>query len=281
MNGVQFTRPLLFAEPACESPSLSGMKSDIETIINSYKVQGTISTASVYVREFKNAEWISINEQEKYSPGSLLKVPELIAFYKMNENNPGILDKVVTYQNALSSNKNTNFNSKHIELGKSYSVKELLRYMIEYSDNDATMILNSMIDKNTFGRVFTDLGLSEPDYKAVEFKITANEYSLFMKELYNGSYLTKANSEACLSLLNKCNFNSGLMKGLPANCIVAHKFGEGGLDNAPNFSESGIIYCGNTPYLVTIMTKGKDMKMLPLVVSDISKKVYEKMSSRS
>jgi hypothetical protein len=71
------------------------------------------------------------------------------------------------------------------------------------------------------------------------------------------------------------------MKGLPANCIVAHKFGEGGLDNAPNFSESGIIYCGNTPYLVTIMTKGKDMKMLPLVVSDISKKVYEKMSSRS
>lgn len=244
-------------------------------------MQGVLSGASVYMKEYRTANWFTINQTAKFSPGSLLKVPELIAFYKMNQINPGTLDKVIDYQQPFSDNKNVNFNSRHIEVGKKYTIRELLRYMIEYSDNDATMVLNSLIDKKVFSKVFTDLGMREPDFAANEYRISAYEYSLFLRELYNGSYLGMADSEACLTLLNKCNFKDGLVSGLPKNCIVAHKFGEGGFDNAPNFSESGIVYCGQTPYLITIMTKGKEMSKLPGVVAEISRKAYEVMSARS
>jgi hypothetical protein len=59
---------------------------------------------------------------------------------------------------------------------------------------------------------------------------------------------------------------------------VSHKFGEGGFNNAPQFSESAIVYCGKKPYILTVMTKGNEMKKLPKVISDISKKVYEIMN---
>lgn len=281
LQGYQFVHPLLYAEPACESPELSYIKSAIESELNSNKSLGNITSASVYLRAFGKAEWTVINENEKFSPGSLLKVPELITLYKMNELQPGFLDKTVNYTQQLSSHKNTTFTSKHIQLGKSYSIRQLMQYMIMYSDNDATLLLNQILDRDVFTKVFTDAGLSAPDYNAMEYLVSAKDYSIFMKELYNSTYLSTKDSEACLELLSKTDFNKGMISGLPDSCMVSHKFGEGGLDNAPNLSESGIVYCGNKPFLLTVMTKGTDMKVLAKVISEITKKTYDMMSQRS
>ena len=225
---------------------------------------------------------MSINNDELYSPGSLLKVPELIAFYKMNENQPGYLDKEILYdKNINNSGRVLSFESKHIQVGKKYKIRDLLYYMIAYSDNDATMVLNSIIDKNIFSRVFTDVGLKAPDYGSNDYPMTARAYSIFFKELYNASYLNFESSEACLKLLSETDFDKGLLSGLPAGCKSSHKFGEGGKNNAPNFSESAIVYCGRSPYILTVMLKGNDMKSLPEVSKEISRKVYEIMSGQS
>ena len=153
--------------------------------------------------------------------------------------------------------------------------------MIVYSDNNATILLNNIIDKGVFKKVFTDVGLAEPDFSAREYPISAQDFSIFMKELFNASYLSKEDSEACLELLSKSDFRDGLINGLPVNCATAHKFGEGGDMNLPNFSESAIVYCGKKPYLLTVMVKGKQMQQLPKVISDISKKVYDLMTNKA
>jgi len=282
LQGYQYIHPLLYAEPQCESEELTDCKNQINQIINVNKANGKIISASVYVREFSQAQWTSINPSELYSPGSLLKVPELIALYKMNERQPGFLEKVIEYKDVseTKSNRVINFESNHIKLGNKYTVRELIKYMIVYSDNDATMMLNALMDKSVFSKVFTDIGLKEPDYTSSDYKMNVTDYSIFLKELYNGSYLSFKNSEECLSILSKTEFKDGLLKGLPANCITSHKFGEGGSSSEPNFSEAAIVYCGKRPYIITIMTKGRDMKSLPAVSAEISKKVYEVMSLR-
>ena len=283
LNGYQYIHPLLYAEPKCESEELADCKNQINQIIESNKANGKIISASVYVREFTQAQWISINPSELYSPGSLLKVPELMALYKMNEMQPGFLDKTVEYTDAnqTKSDRVINFESnQHIKLGNNYTVRELIKFMIVYSDNDATMLLNALIDKSVFSKIFTDIGLKGPDYKSSDYKMNVADYSIFLKELYNGSYLSFKNSEECLSLLSKTEFKEGIISGLAANCVVCHKFGEGGPTSEPNFSEAAIVYCGRTPYIISIMTKGKDMKLLPAVSAEISKKVYQIMSTR-
>ena len=278
LNGYKFIEPLVFAEEACESVALNPLKSEIENIINSYKMQGVITSASVYLRKFQNNDWISVNDNEKYSPGSLLKVPELMAFYKMNELHPGILEKKILYSKPTAYNKTPVFVSKSIVPGNTYTIRELLYDMIVYSDNQATLLLNQNIDLQAFNKVFTDIGLSEPDPNASEYLISAKDYSLFMKELFNASYLSIEDSEYCTELLVKANFDDGLQAGLPADCKLANKFGEGGTNINPEFSESGIVYLNNNDYLITVMTKGTDIKKLPQVVSSISRAVYRKIS---
>jgi beta-lactamase class A len=277
LSGYNYIKPLMFVETPCESAQMSGIKTAVQNVIDGYKATGAITSASVYLRDFSSGYWMNINENEKYSPGSLLKVPELIAFMKMNENHPGLLNKKIRYDRPLASDKHANFLSKSIVLGHEYTIRELLSYMITYSDNNATLLLNQQIDVAVFNRVFTDLGLPAPDSKANQYPITAKDYSLFMRALFNGSYLSIEDSEFCTSLLATCSFPVGMESGLPATVKMAHKFGEGGYDNAPQFSESGIVYINNRAYLLTVMTSGSNMKQLPKVVGDIAHIVYENM----
>ncbi len=277
LGGYQYIRPILFGQDNCQAQHLKPIKDQIETLINSYEGSGVITNASVYLRQLNQGDWISVGETQQYNPGSLLKVPELITFMKMHEKDPGLLDKKVAYTEPLNLKKQAYFLSKSIELGKTYTIRELLYYMIAYSDNNATMLLNQRMDLAVFKKVFTDLGLADPDMTKTDIPITANQYSLFMRVLYNATYLNIDDSEYCTELLSHSDFNKGLLNGLPKEVKVAHKFGEANDGVNAHFSESGIIYINNAPYLLTVMTKGKDNNLLPGVISDISRKVFEMM----
>lgn len=278
LNGYEFIRPLLFGDNECQSEKLMPVRNLLEKSINAYKEAGTISAASVYLRELSQGAWVAINEQEKYNPGSLLKVPELITFMKMNQKTPGLLDKKIVYSAPLVLKKQAFYISKSIEVGKTYTVRELLYYMIAYSDNNATMILNQMMDLAIFKKLFTDLGLPDPDMTKNDIPIGAKEFSYFMRALYNASYLTIEESEYCTELLSHSDFNKGLLNGLPAGLKVAHKFGEASDGVNAHLSESGIIYLNNAPYLLIVMTKGKNNILLPGVISDLSQTVFNSLS---
>jgi beta-lactamase class A len=127
-----------------------------------------------------------------------------------------------------------------------------------------------------FTKTFTDLGLSK-DLVNSDAAISAHDYSLFWLALYNGSYLNFDNSDYALSLLSECDFTEGLVKGIPQNIKVAHKFGEKGDAMNHAFHETGIVYINNNPYLITVMTQGKDQTKLPNVLKEISAVVYQNM----
>lgn len=277
LNGYQFIKPMLFRKDECESESLVSVKNDITEIINSYKQSGKITTASVYLRKLGSGDFITAGDEIKYNPGSLLKVPELITFCKMREKDPGLFDKKVAYTTPLNLKKQAFFLSKSIELGKTYTIRELLYYMIAYSDNVATMLLNQRMDLVIFKKVFTDLGLPDPDMAKTDIPITAKDYSLFIRVLYNGTYLNTEDSEYCTELLTHSDFTQGLLSGIPKELRVAHKFGEAFDGADAHFSESGIVYLSNNPYLLTVMTKGKKNTELPAVISEISKKIFSTM----
>lgn len=279
LNGYAYVKPLLLADENCPSEKFNQIRQQLQETITDFKYQGTIESASVYLRELNQGDWSGISENEKYLPGSLMKVPELITFMKMNEKNPGLLNKQIRYDKQMTPPKNAVYTSKSIQPGNVYTIKELLYYMIAYSDNNATMVLNSMMDLDMFKKSFTDLGMAEPDLSKKDIPLSAREFSLFMRAIYNASYLTKDDSEFSAELLSHSDFSTGLINGLPKNVKVVHKFGEAGDSSFAHFSESGIIYTNNSTYLLTVMTKGKDLKVLPGVVSQIANKAYSFIGS--
>ncbi len=272
----------MFVDNNCESESLSDIKADIKSIISSYKSAGVLKSASVYLKEYRNNEWISINESELFWPGSLMKVPTLITILKMNESNPGLLNRKLTFNQNFSIDKKVNIDpNKSIVLGHKYTVKQLLTYMIVNSDNNATLLLATIMDPAVFNKVYTDIGLTPPDWSKGDFPINVKDFSLFMRILYNGCYLSNADSEFAIGLLARCDYMNGIMKGIPSSITVAHKFGEAGDLNLSELHESGIVFINDNPYLLTIMTKGPDLKKLPDVLQQVSTKVYQYFSSHS
>lgn len=292
MNGYKHIKPLLFAEKQCESPSLDGIKQNIINLVETAKASGKVVSASVYLRVYSKGDWTSYNVDERFHPASLSKVPILITYMRMAEKNPGLMDKKIFFDKPDATLPPQYYRSETLKPGHNYSVKELLRYMIAYSDNDATTLLWKQMNFDDYNTTFTDLGLAKPSYKFEELQLSAKEYATFFNALYNASYLSNQTSEFCFSLLIQSDFKDGLLKKLPANITVAHKFGECNYavvhapgekpyGNLNELHEAGIIYSDNTPYLISVMTKGADRKSLSDLVGDISSLVYTSLSNKS
>lgn len=275
----KFISPILLVDKECESANFASIKTDLIDMIEESKAKGSVNSASVYVKDFNSNEWFSINGEEKYMPASLMKVPFLITFLKMSELHPELLQQQLTFTKVHNQGKTQSKVEETIVYGKTYSVKELLSYMIKYSDNNATFLLSEIIDNNVLNAVFKDFGLNTPQLGSTNLFMTSAEYSRFMRAIFNGGYLTKSNSEFALNLLTTSTFNEGIKKGIPNSITVAHKFGEAGDNAEQQLHESGIVYLANKPYLITIMSRGNSQNLLELFLQSISSKVYDSFRS--
>ena len=276
--GYEFTKPLLFGEPECETEKYADLKEILAKQIKDYQNNGTITAASVYLRDFQRADWMNINGTEPFHPGSLMKLPILISYLKKSETDYNFLSKKITFTKVPADYAAQSFTNKHIEAGKTYTVKELLEYMIRYSDNNATYLLNSNIDLSSLKKVFEEMNMVAPDFADRNITINAKEYSTFFVVLFNAGYLTSDNSEYAMELLAQTDFTQGFTAAVPQGVEIAHKFGEWSDGKGlRELHESGIIYINDKAYVLTVLTKGKSAEALPEVIKNIAKAVYDNL----
>ena len=278
LKGYQFIKPVFLTERECPSVKFTQLESRINEYIAYEKTTDSLQSAAVYLIDFSQNEWMVFNDAEKFHPGSLAKIAILITYLRMAETTPSLLDRELLFDNKITHIAPLQtYNSKTIKPGNSYKIRDLLHSMIAYSDNYALVILNLHLDMSVFKKMFTDLGMAVPDINDISSSLTVKEYSKFLRVLYDAGYLTIPASEYAMSLLAECDFNQGMKKELPTNVKVAHKFGQWGDDNFRELHESGIIYLNNRPYLLTIMTRGKNLDLQAALISHISKMTYDYM----
>lgn len=253
---------------------------DLEDSINHY-VQQTISTnknstISVYYRDLKNGPWIGINEDQPYSPASLLKVPYLIAALKQAEEDPSFLSKKITYYPQEIMPQNITADCFSLKKDSSYTIEQLLNYMIIYSDNASKDIIVQNLWSDLYENVFYDLGIDINKYNAEDNFLSVKEYATYYRMLYKATYLNKKMSNLSLEILTKSKFNKGITAELPKGTIVAHKFGERSIaeTNLKQLHDCGIVYKENNPYLICIMAKGTNFIKLEKIIAHISAIIY-------
>jgi len=156
--------------------------------------------------------------------------------------------------------------------------------MIIYSDNQAYDLLLKNIDNRklieTYNNLGVDisLGFENPNGNILSVK----QYASFFRILFNASYLSKDMSEKALGLLSRVKFSQALVAGVPSNILVAHKFGERQYTDTgeKQLHDCGIIYLPNKPYLLCIMTRGKNIPIEENFVKQISSMVYQNISGQ-
>jgi beta-lactamase class A len=239
------------------------------------KQRHNISEMAVYLRDLNNGPWLGIDENKKFAPASLLKIPVMIAYYAEAERNPSILNQKVVYTDTTNLNANENIKPNNaIEKGKEYTINELIRRMIVYSDNDAMALLVEKLPLSIQDKVYQDLGLSIPGARTLEDFMTVKEYASFFRILYNASYLSKEYSQKALELLSEVDFANGIRAGVPSKIRVANKFGERNFQGRKQLHDCGIVYYPNNPYLLCIMSRGDDFSEMAQSIRDVSALVY-------
>jgi beta-lactamase class A len=290
LGGYAFIDPLL----ACNINNSNAyaqnklLSQELQSIIDTNKNNGTISKASVYFVNFKTGAWANVNGSEAFYPSSLGKIPLMIAYYQEAESNPSILDERLTYPvGSTDLNQMQDIApEKAIVPGRVYTVEQLIEYMIKYSDNNATALLDANIEPDTLNQVYGDLNIPSEDNVTLanaDF-ITAHQVATMFRVLYNATYLWRSNSEKALQLLSQSSFTQGLVAGVASSTVVSHKLGLVGI--APNgvtteheLHDCGIVYAKD-PYLMCVMTRGAgSLQNMESVIAQLSKATYNSIQN--
>jgi hypothetical protein len=266
-----------------KAETLRSVDSAVDQAVDLYIKEGKADHISVWTRDLATLQWASTNENDRFAPGSLLKVPLMIAYYKIAELEPSLLSTELTYQLSPEVDIAPEFPPKNLLIpGQKYTVETLIEHMIIYSDNNAADVLASNIDPNLLNKVFIDLGIKIPNPEgSMTFDfITTKTYSSTFRNLYNASYLNEEYSEKALEILASTTFK-GFASSLPKGVKIADKFGERGINNGNGktrqLHECGIIYKPGNPYLLCVMTSGNNTDGLLTVIKNISALVYDRM----
>ena len=254
---------------------------ELSVAIDELKKNGEVSTVAVYFRDLNNGPTFGLNQDEGFIPASLLKVPVMMSYFKSADEDASILDREILYSEKIDLDPTGSqliAPKKQIEVGKKYLTSELIERTIKYSDNAAVTLLIYNLPGGPIRHLYKMLGVSEDVLNGPDGHLTVKEYSAFFRILYNSSYLSHEYSEKALDLLTKTEFDQGLRAGVPPEIAVAHKFGEGGDVNEHQIHDCGIVYYPGHPYLLCIMSRGKEIAKLEGAVAKISTFVYKKIA---
>ena len=283
-GSYEFINPLMeceFAEESIRQQALTPFKRDVMKIIEDQKKQGILSEASVYFRDMNNGPTFGIGEKEGFVPASLLKVITMMAVLHAAESDEKILQIKLHHVPRKTSFKQQVIASPPLKLGAAYTIDDLLYRMIAFSDNDAAFLLGTFIGPDRLNGLCRDLGVPTPDDRK-EYLLSVKEYASFFRILYNASYLNRKMSERGLQYLSRSNFKNGIVAGVPTTVSVSHKFGErehSAQDGRimKQLHDCGIVYYPSHPYLLCIMTRGKDLDELSRAIQTISATVYSEL----
>lgn len=287
LSSAGLTGPLLECEESAKGearPEIRYFNTELRAKVAEIEARQGVKRVAVYFRDLETGLSIGVNQDEKFIPASLSKVPLLITCLKMAELDPKFFDRRVKFP-GLPADWMREYHyppAKTLEIGKEYAVAELLDYTISYSDNAATWLLYNTVTSTMVDNVLYDFGFNCDIYQC---RMSPEAYGRFFRILYNASYLSDEMSEKALTLLSKCDFKKGLVSGLPKGVTVAHKFGEMYKQTEAGkplqLHDCGIVYARGNPYVLCVMTGG-DQHYEPLekAIQEISRFVYDKVSEK-
>lgn len=233
------------------------------------------------MRLLENGSTFWYNQNTKFIPASLVKLPFAISFMRYTRLDE--LSEIVKINELPDDTMSGDEYPDLIEFGKEYSLYTLLAEMLINSDNTASLNLFQYISKKAWPQTYKNFWLWIIDFsKENSLNESVKSYASFFRILYNSSYLEREKSEELLYLLSLSTFQSGIQAPLPKKINVANKFWAQGLEwEDLHLHDCWIIYT-DSPYILCVMTrwnkKVSNLKLFRIfqrwytMISEINKK---------
>lgn len=233
---------------------------------NKYEADPNVS---IYFEYLPTGANIAVNKDAEFYPASLLKVPVAMAAAKKIDRGEWKWDNKLV---LMATDKDDKFGTLYKEpTGSVFTIEELVKRSLIDSDNTAHFILLRNLELSEINDVYSHMGID--GFLETDGSLSAKRYSVILRTLYNSSYITDKSSQKIISFLSKGEFEGYIESGLPSDVVFAHKVG---IDtNKKIYLDSGIVYFGQRPYILVVMTKSKTEEQAKNIMKDISQKVFD------
>lgn len=273
-------------DPVISKARYDDLRGEIVSFIESERAAGAIEYVSVYFVDLNFGPVWGINQDESFIPASLLKLPLALTLFKNAETNPAVLENKIYFGGAAAAEEELDqaYEPAHeAGLNSTHSVRELVAIMLIDSDNQSYELLVDYLEtlrkEETLTNTFLELGLDLPQ-NFLDASMTTRAYASLYRQLYDASYLSIEASNEILAMLVQSSFDRGIAAGVPREVKVANKFGERFFGEIKQLHDCGIVYYPGNPYLLCVMTQGKEWQELEGFIIEISKRTYEEVDSR-
>ncbi|MBI4134152.1 MAG: serine hydrolase [Candidatus Terrybacteria bacterium] len=280
-GSYRFIDPLLDCRQNDARREIRPFQRELAGRVDELRARGRASHISVYFRDLRNGSWIGIGEKEDFLPASLLKVPLMMSILRAAEASSGLLDEQVSISTQTPAYGVQRFSMpSELVAGSAYPIGHLVSAMIRSSDNTAMWELFRRFGGSGMHDIYEELGLPSPA-NGVPDHLRVKDYASIFRLLYNASYLGRSMSEKALEELAHSEFGAGISASIPRSIPVAHKYGERALPSGEKqLHDCGIVYYPGSPYVLCVMTRGRDWAALAEVIQSVSATAYREVRSQ-
>lgn len=280
--------PLLILASACASTHMG-----IDQLLDHELASHPDKTIAVSYYDLENGSLIERNSSEVFHAASTMKVPVMLGIYESVSRGALSLDQRIEIRNefvsildgsryALDPGEDSD-PTLYDEVGKSLTLEELVRRMIDRSSNLATNIVIELIGAPRVMELMKAIGANDiqvlrgvEDDKAYHAGMnnttTAHDLMLIFRALGERRVISPTASDQMLEILSAQEHRDGIPAGLPPGTPVANKTGsitaiahDGGIVTRPDGSR----------YVLVVLTRGfQDGDEARRVIARISKMVW-------
>ncbi|HEY3531147.1 MAG TPA: serine hydrolase [Nocardioides sp.] len=253
---------------------LSYADPSLSAAVESIRRSGTVSVVARVAGEVEPR--VSVEPDARHYSASIMKLPILVAAYRLVERGRLDLDRpVVVHNDFASQSAGHRFSLDPAEdsdpdtwaaLGSEVTLRVLVHRMVTVSGNLATDLVLDEVGTDEVAAVLAAAGCSErtaivrgiEDYPArdagIDNMITADDMARLMVALAEGRLAGSEASEACEQVLQAQEYRSGIPAGLPDGLVIGNKTGwitnvnhDVALVRAPGLSPVGLAVLVSAP----------------------------------
>lgn len=254
--------------------SIEPVRVQMKELVQKYQKEG--HRVGVYFEFLNTGANVSINQDERFWPASLSKMPTVLAVMKKIEIGEWKLSNELV---VFAEDQDERFGEVYKKApGTRLTIEELLKETLINSDNTSHRMLVRNLSSEDYTNIFAALGMEQLFNE--NYDITAKEYSRIFRALYTASYLNRENSQQILSWLSQTSFDEFLQSGVPSDILFSYKIGEE--FEQVIFLDSGIVYVPNRPYLITVMVEvadGYGVEKAQEIMKELSSSAYTYVAS--
>ena len=262
------TEPLIIpdgVESDITDPACAELISELKAFADGFR------DISIYYTDIDRTHYLAINADYEHEGASVLKALYCHFLLKHNVDR----ERLINFDEATRTSTSGELSEDAV--GKDFSVDELIKLSIVYSDNMAYRLLFKTYGRYGFNDYIKSLGAETPRLPpGYEFStVTARDLSTGMLDIY--SYSLETDYQFYTDLLTESAPGGLIDSG--SKYVVAHKYGyHGGYDG---YHDTAIVYA-EKPYILTIMTRvfpyAKDSDEVFRRTTELVEAIHEKLN---